>query len=141
MEDLGKGHNFVEPADGVFLNLRDYTAVTFYVFEVDGATVATITFADDAAGTNPVTPAVIDHYYAGSADVSNGVWHRTAQTAASTVSPADGTEDSAAIYVSDEMAPDGKKFVRCGVDAGTVKAVLHGLQEQSAPENLASPRV
>lgn len=141
-EGLGRSFNIVHPANGVYLNLRDYTSVAFVVYEVDGATAATITFSDDASGSTTTTPDVIDHYYGAAADVSSGVWHKTTQTAAETVSAADGTEDLVVIEVTDEMAPDGYPYVKCTGDGSSIVfAVLHGLTEQRDPAKLASPRV
>lgn len=141
-EGLGDLFNVVHPANNVYLNLRDCAAITFFVYEADGATSATVTFSTDAAGSSTSTPDVIDHYYAGSADVSNGQWHKTTQAAAETVTPADGTEDLAAITVTDEMAPDGMKYVKVAGDgSSTVFAVLHGLEVRRDPAKLASPRV
>ncbi|HEX7134360.1 MAG TPA: hypothetical protein VF228_17420 [Iamia sp.] len=142
-EGLGRIFNVVYPADDVYINLRDCTSVAFVVHEVDGATQATVTFSDDASGTTTSTPDVIDHYYGSSPDQDNsGEWHKTTQTAAELVTPADTTEDLAVIEVNDEMAPDGMRYVKVTADgSATVLAILHGLQEQRDPANLPSPRV
>jgi hypothetical protein len=138
-EALGRLNNAHYPADDVYISLVDAEGVTFYGHEVDGATAFVITFASDAAGTGAVTPSVIDHYYGKSADVSDGVWHKTTQTAGDTVSAADGTEDFVAIEVLASMCPTGLKYVKCTADgSGTVMAVLHGLKYQRTPANLRS---
>lgn len=138
-EALGRVINAHYPADDVYISLRDASGITFFVHEVDGATQATITFASDAAGTGATTPDIIDHYYGKSADVSSGVWHKTAQAASETVVAADGTEDLIAIEVLANMAPSGKSWVKCTADgSATVFAVLHDLAYGRAPQNLRS---
>jgi hypothetical protein len=142
-EALGRLINAHYPADDVYVSLADAAGVTFLGHEVDGATVFTITFATDAAGGTTSTPAVIDHYYGKSADVSSGVWHKTTQTAANTVSAADGTEDYVAIEVLASMCPvvSGVRYeyVKCAADgAGTVTAILHDLAYPRTPANLRS---
>ena len=138
-EALGRLVNAHYPADDVYISLRDAAGVTFFVHEVDGATQAVITFASDNAGTGAETPNVFDHYYGKSADVSNGVWHKTTQAASDTITAADGTEDLVAIEVLANMAPSGKPYVKCTVDgSGTCFAVLHDLAYQRTPANLRS---
>jgi len=138
-EALGRLINAHYPADDVYISLRDAAGVTFFVHEVDGATQAVITFASDASGTGAETPNVFDHYYGKSADVSNGVWHKTTQAASDTITAADGTEDLIAIEVLANMAPSGKPYVKCTADgAGIVFAVLHDLAYGRAPQNLRS---
>lgn len=140
-EGLGRLFNVVQPADDVYISLKNCSGVTFIVFEVDGATSVTISTAEDAAGTGVATGDLIDHFYGSSADQSNGVWHKTTQTASEVVQPADGTEDMAAIYVSGEMLPAGHNYVKANADAGTVVAIMHDLTVQRNPANLVSPRV
>lgn len=139
-EALGRVIDAHYPADDVYVSLKNAAGVTFFGHEVDGATVFLVTFAADAAGTGAVTPDVIDHYYGKSADVSSGVWHRTAVSPASeTFTATDGTEDMVAIEILAAMCPDGKPYVKCAADgSGTVLAVLHDLAIQRAPQNLAS---
>jgi hypothetical protein len=147
-EALGRVINTQAPASGVWFSLRDCAGITFLGFEVDGATTYTLAFATDSGGGTTSTPAVIDHYYGKSADVQNGVWHRTAQTLSNVVNAADGTEDHVAIEVLDTMAPvvNGVRYpwVRLTADTAnptttaTVTAVFHDLAMQRAPQNLRS---
>lgn len=138
-EGLGRVFNAIAPASGTWINLADAAGVSFLCFEVDGATVLTLSFAADAAGTGAVTPAVIDHYYGLSADVQQGRWHRTSQALSNVVNKADGTEDFVCIEVLSNMCPAGKPWVRLtGDGASTVTAVLHDLNIQRAPQNLRS---
>jgi hypothetical protein len=138
-EGLGRLFNAHYPADDVYILMADAAGITFLGHEVDGATVFTITFSSDAAGTATTTPDIITSYYGKSADTSSGVWHRTTQTAAETVSAADATEDFVAIYVAANQCPDGYPYVKCSGDgSATVMAVLHDLAHQRAPQNLRS---
>jgi hypothetical protein len=139
-EALGHLFNAHYPADDVYVNLAEYGGVTFLVHEVDGATVVLVTFSNNAAGGSTSTPDVIDHYYGKSADVSAGVWHRTAVSPASeTFTKADGTEDLVAVTITAAMCPDGKPYVKCAADgSGTVMAILHSPAKQRYAPNLAS---
>lgn len=142
-EALGRLINAHYPADDVYISLADAAGVTFLGHEVDGATQFVLTFATDAAGGTTSQPAVIDHYYGKSADVSSGVWHKTTQSASATVAAADGTEDFVAIEVLSTMCPvvSGVRYeyVKCTADgAGTVMAILHDLAYQRTPANLRS---
>lgn len=139
-EALGRVVNVVSPADDVYVSLADAAGVIFSVFEVDGATAVTVTFSDDAAGSNTSTPDVIDHYYGRSNDTVDGVWHETAVSPASeTFTAADGTEDHVVVEILASMCPDGKPYVKCAADgSGTVTAILHDLAVQRTPANLRS---
>lgn len=139
-EALGRLINVHYPADDSYVCLSRAAGVTFFVYEVDGATSTTITFSDDAAGSSTSTPDVIDHIYGRSADVSSGVWHRTEVSPASeTVVAADGTEDLIAIEILATQCPDGKPYVKATADGSAIVfAVLHDLARQGAPANLAS---
>jgi hypothetical protein len=139
-EGLGRLYNVIQPADDVYVNLRDAGGVTFIGFEVDGASVFTLTYAADSAGTGAVTPDNIDHYYGRSSDQDSGKWHRTAVSPASeTFTAADVTEDQVAVEVLATSCPDGKPWVKLAVDgSGVVTAILHDLAYQRAPQNLRS---
>lgn len=138
-EALGRLYNVVSPADDVYVNLSKAAGVSFSIFEVDGATSTTITFAADAAGTGAVTPDIFDHWYGRSNDTVSGVWHKSTQAAADTIVAADGTEDHIIIEVLASMCPDGKPYVKATVDgSGTCTAILHDLAFQRDPANLAS---
>lgn len=139
-EALGRTINAVYPANATYIRLTDCGGVTFFGYEVDGATNFTITFSSDAAGTATTTPDVVSHYYGRSADQSNGVWHKTTVSPASeTFAAADVTEDLVAIEILSTMAPDGYPFVKCTGDGSAITfAVLHDLKQQRTPANLRS---
>lgn len=142
-EALGRTVNVEFPAINRWISMRDASAILFLVHEVDGATVITLSFANDAAGTGATTPAVIDHYYGKSFDVAAGVWHRNNIAATNTFIKPDGTDDLVAIEVLETMCPtvNGVKqsWVRVNGDgASTVTAILHDLAYQRAPQNLRS---
>lgn len=140
MEGLGRLFNVIQPADDVYVNLEDVGGVTFIVFEVDGATSATITFSSNAAGAATATPDVVDHFYGRSNDQDSGKWHRTAVSPASeTYVAADVTEDQTSVYIDASMCPDDKPYVKCTADgSAVVSAILHDLHSQRTPANLAS---
>jgi hypothetical protein len=139
-EALGRLVNVSYPANADYISLRDAAGITFVGYEVDGATVFTITFSSDNAGTATSTPAVLDHYYGSSLDQSNGKWHKTAVSPASnTFTAADVTEDLVVIEVPATSAPDGYPWVKCTADgSGIVFAIVHDLDYQRAPANLRS---
>jgi hypothetical protein len=140
-EGLGRLYNVHYPADDSYVSLKDAAGVTFFAYENGATSASTVTFAADAAGTGAVTPDVIDHFYGRSADVSDGVWHRTAVSPASeTTGNKDATtEDLIAIEILAAMCPDGKPYVKCAIaGSGIVFAVLHELAVQRAPQNLRS---
>lgn len=141
MEGLGRLFNLVQPADDVYVSLKDAGGVTFEGFEVDGSTSVTITFSDDVSGSNTATPDVVDHWYERSSDQSDGVWVRKTQVASETFTPTNGTGDHWAVYIDASMAPDGKPYVKADADGGTVTAILHDLRTQRRPDNLASVTV
>jgi len=140
MEALGRVYNAVMPADDVYVNLEDYGGVEFHVFEVDGATSATITFSNNAAGGSTSTPDVIDHFYQRSNDQASGVWVEVAVSPASeTFTPSDTTGDHAVAYIDASMCPDGKPYVKCTADgSATVTAILVDPHSQRGPVRLAS---
>lgn len=139
-EGLGRLYDVVNPADDVYINLKNCTGVTFIAYEQDGGTVLTLTFASDSSGTGATNVSCIDHYYGKSNDTASGVWHRTAVSPANyTFTKTDGTEDTVAVEVSAMSAPDGKYWVKLGADgSGVVTAICHDLYRQRAPQNLAS---
>ena len=139
-EALGRLINATYPANADYIRLTDCAGVSFFVYEVDGATNVTVTFSSDASGTATTTPNVISHYYGRSIDVSDGVWHKTTVSPASeTFAAADGTEDLVCVEILSTMAPDGYPFVKCtGDGSAIVFAVLHDLKQQRTPANLRS---
>lgn len=138
-EALGRLINPHYPADNVYFSLVDAGGITFYGYEVTTASVLTLTFSSDAAGSATSTPAVVNHYYGKTAGTSGGVWHRTAQTASNVVTKSNSGEDSVAIEVLASMCPDGKPYVKCDINgSGIVFAVLHDLAFPRTPANLRS---
>src|SRR5262245_4118515 len=136
-EGTGRLYDLATPS-GTYVNLGRASGVTFFGYEVDGATQYTITFSNNASGSSTSTPDVIDHYYGKSLDQSSGAWHRTAVSPASeTITVADVTEDMVVIEISAAMCPDGKPYVKCVADGGIVVAVVHDLARQGSPEKLA----
>jgi hypothetical protein len=139
-EALGRLVNVHYPADDSYISLKDAAGVTFFAYENAATSAVLITFSSDAAGTSTSTPDVVDHFYGRSADVSGGVWHRTAVSPASETFGKDATtEDLVAVEILAAMCPDGKPYVKCAIaGSGIVFAVLHDLAIQRAPQNLRS---
>lgn len=137
-EALGRLYNVVQPANNVYINLRDCAGVTFIGFEAGTGSSVTVTFAADNAGTGAVTPAVIDHYYAATNATNGGVWNRVAVAPASnTFTKASSGADRVAVEILSHQAPDGKPFVKCTLNgSGVTTAILHDLAYQRAPQNL-----
>lgn len=139
-EALGRLYNVHYPAGGNYVSLKDAAGVTFLVYENNAASTVTVTFSNDAAGTSTSTPDVIDHYYGRSADVSGGIWHRTAVAPASEVFTKDATtEDLVAVEILASMCPDGKPYVKVvSGGSGVATAIVHDLAYQRAPQGLRS---
>lgn len=139
-EALGRIINVVQPADNVYVSLKDYTGVSFLCFEATTASTIQLTWASDASGTGATTSnSVIDHYYGATNATSGGVWHKTTQAAASAVTKSNSGEDRIIIEVLASMCPDGKPYVKADINgSGTVAAILHGPMYGRTPANLRS---
>ena len=135
MKGLGKDFNVVAVADGVWLNMRDYTGVTFISINAAGETI-TIQEATAQAGTGNVDLVVIDESWVQATGNGTEVWSRLTQTAAAT-EVFSASQDVGAVYVDQDDLSDGFDFVSCAsTSTGLVIAILHGLAVQRAPENL-----
>lgn len=140
MEGLGRLFNAHYPADDDYVSLENASAVTFFIYEVDGATSVTITTSDDAAGSNTATGDLVSRWYERSVDQNDGVWIEKTQVASETFTPTDVTGDLAAVTIHAAQLPDGHKYVKANADTASpvVFAVLHDLTVQRAPQNLKS---
>lgn len=138
MEGLGRIFNFVHQASGVHIKLKGYRGVTFFNF-LDAGTQA-VTLKESVQGASEQNLAVIDKIYKGPG--VGGAWTKVTQTAAATYdNTTDATNDCIAIYVDANSLSDGFDCVELTSTTGTCIAVLHDLNTQRAPENLASPVV
>jgi hypothetical protein len=142
---LGKDFNVMPVATGVHIDLSNAQGVTFVLYENGGD--QQIVFKESVAGASEQALATVNELYACSG-VTAGVWTRDAVHDAgpvamdneSTVQKQDDTaHDCAAIYIGADELSAGFDSVECTIDgAGLCIAIVHGLNVQRQPENLAT---
>lgn len=133
MEGLGRVFNVVAVADDVYVSLKDAAAVTFLCYKSGGDTY-TITEGTTAAGGTTAALVKIVNVYT-STGVGTGAWTKVTQAAASNYVAA---ADCVAFTISANSLSDGKKYLKCAsTSTGTVVAILHDLNVQRTPANLA----
>lgn len=136
MDGLGRIFNAVAVGDGVYVNLRDFSAVSF-LCNLSAGDTYTLTEAKDASGTGAQVLATIDHYYTSKADGS-AVWAAHTQAAASTVVTTGSTDAFAVFSVHNSELSDTYTHVKVtSTSTGTVVPILHEPLVQRAPEQLA----
>lgn len=136
MEALGRIINVVPVADGVEINLKDASGVTFVCV---GANAETFTLQEqtDAAGTSARDLDVINRFYTGATSSGADPWVRTAERTPDAVVTTTTAAPVAVIEVSADSLADGFDFVDVASSStGTVVAIVHGLAVQRTPENL-----
>lgn len=142
MEGLGRSFNLVGAANGVAINLRQCSAVT-WLFTNDDT--ATLTIATSFAGTyrayNFFTPnwVPLTRYYQNTDNgAGTGQWTDQTQTAASTVVQAADYATAFSLLVS--QLPSGYDYVKCTMTTGDgiCVAILHDLAVGRDPANLAA---
>lgn len=136
MDGLGRVFNVVHNASGVHIPLKDCGAVTFVGYEDSGAT--DVTVRESVAGSSEQLLATVTRYH-----TSNGVGGAWAThvngSPASLVEPTDDTaQDCWAFTISEAELSDGFTHVEVTVDGGSCVAILHDLDVQRAPANLAA---
>lgn len=132
MEGLGRNFNVVPIADAKPFSVKDCSAVTFVC---TGADTYTITVSDAFGGTYATPGNIIDHYYHSTATDGTAAWTRETQAAANAVTGAAGTT---VIEVPVKALPDGDVYIQCAsTSTGLVTAILHDLNVQRTPANLA----
>ncbi len=143
---LGKDFNVMPVATGVGISLKNARGVTFVLYENGGD--QQIVFTETKAGASSQALATVNELYACSG-VTAGVWTRDTQhdqagpsdmDNESTVQKQDDTpHDCAAIYIGADELSDGYDAVVCTIDgSGICIAIVHGLNVQRQPENLAT---
>lgn len=137
MMGLGRVFNVVAAASGVAVKLKDYSAVTFITYEDDGSTIATITELD-SSGVESEQALDVD-FEPHKAPGVGGTWTAMAEQDDTVDLGDDTTNDMMHLTVSAEQLSDGYDSVECTVDGGICIAILHDLQVQRTPANLASP--
>lgn len=142
MEGLGRVFNVVPAAAGLYINMRDCSAITFICTGAGSG--STFNFAEaktSGGGSVQDLGAVISQYYT-TTDVDGSVaWTKVTQAAADeTGSVASGSV--AAVCIECSKLDDGFDYVSCTDSAsqgGTVIAILHDLTVQRTPANLSLP--
>jgi polygalacturonase len=133
MEGLGRVFNVVAVADDVYVSLKDCQAVTFLGYKSGGDTF-TITEGTTAAGGTTAVLAKITNVYT-STGVGTGAWTKVTQAAGSAYV---ASADCVAFTIPATALSDGKKYLKCAsTSTGTVVAIVHDLNVQRTPANLA----
>lgn len=133
-EGLGRIFNVLAVADDIYLNLRDYGAVTF-IGQLDAGDTFTVTEAKTLAGGNAAVLTTVTQFYT-AAKAGTGAWSKTTQAAASTVVTASSIQCAINI-TEDELSADFDYIKVASTSTGTVTAILHDLKVQRTPANLA----
>lgn len=132
MEALGRLINVTPIAAGVAISMRDASGLTFIC---TGNDTFTLTVASTFGGSYATPGNIIDHVYTNTATNGTALWVKTAQAASNAVVIASG---SVAICVNANALPDTKVYVKCSAGgSGLVTAILHDLEYQRTPANLA----
>ncbi len=141
MEGLGRVFNIVPAAGGLYIAMKDCSAISFVCTGGSGTSVFNFAEAKDSAATGlQDMGAVIKQYYSTSDTDGSVAWSKVTQTAAdeNTVAVANGSV--AVFWISCAMLDDGYDYVSCtGTNSGTVIAILHDLTVQRTPANLSLP--
>lgn len=132
MEGLGRLFNVAPIAAGAALSLRDAAGVTFIC---TGNDTFTLTVSDSFGGSYATPGNIITHKITNTATNGTAAWATASQSAANAVTISSGT---VAFYVSGDMLPDGKSYVKVSAGgSGLVTAVLHDLTAGRKADNLA----
>lgn len=135
MEGLGRLFNVVHEASGVHIPLTNARGVTFISFLAAGT--QSFTLKESIDGASEQNLAVVDKLY--KAPGVGGTWTKVTQTAAATYDHStDATNDMIAWYVGADQLSDGYNCVEVTAGSGTCVAIIHDLNVQRKPENLAS---
>lgn len=134
MEALGRLFNLVPTADGVFVNLKNASGVTFIGVKAGGDTYTVQSSATASGGADLDT--VRAWYENASADGST-VWTKHADQVADAAVVS--TAAVVAVHVSANSLPDGHAYVKCtSTSTGLVYAIVHDLAVQRTPANLVA---
>lgn len=133
LEGLGRAFNLGTSATttATRFNLKNYAGVTFVLI---GATSGNATFqeANAASGGTAQNLSKITRYYT----QNNGVWTKVTQAAAATITAATG--GLAAVYIDGTQLSDGFTYVTGSHATGSFVVILHDVEVQRAPANLAN---
>ncbi len=133
MEALGRMVNVVPIAAGVAINMRDCSGITFVC---TGADTFTLTSSATFGGSYATPGNIVTHYYQAAATNGTAAWTRQTQTASNAV--VQGSAYTTVIELLDAQLPDPGVYVKLTASAGgLVTAILHDLEYQRKPANLA----
>lgn len=131
---LGRVFNVVPAASGIHIPLRDAAAVSFVTFEADGTTIATIKESIGGASEQALDCDVYPHKAPG----VGGTWTAMAEQDDTLDLGADATNDCMVFTVLATSLSAGFDCVEVTVDGGILVAIIHDLQVQRKPTNLAT---
>jgi hypothetical protein len=132
MEALGRLINIIPTADGVFVNLKNASGVTFIGVKSGGDT---YTVQSSTTATGGADLAVVTKWYENANADGSTVWTKHADQAAAAAVVS--TAAVVAIEISANSLPDTHKYVKCtSTSTGLVYAIVHDLTVQRAPANL-----
>jgi len=136
-EGLGRVFNVVPAASGVTIPMSDCGAVTWITYEDDGSTILTLTELDSSGVESEQALAKIARVH--KAPGTGGTWTKVTQTAASTYDLSDdGTNDAVAYTLLATELSAGYDSAQVTVDGGICIAIMHDLNIQRDPGNLAT---
>ncbi len=135
MEGLGRLFNVVYSASGVHIPMKNYAGVTFLNF-LDAGT-QTVTLKESINGLSEQNLVVIDRLW--KAPAIGGTWTLVTQAVLATYNHAtDATNDLIAIYVGADQLSAGFNCLEMTSGTGTCVAILHDMNVQRTPANLAT---
>lgn len=143
MDGLGRVYNVVPAAAGLYINMRDCSAVSFVCTSANSDTFA-FSEAKDSSGTSVTLLAdgtkgsfPVRYYEASDTDGSVAwVKHALADDTTGAIT----TGHVIVVDVLASMLDDGFDYVKCAASStGTVIAILHDLLVQRTPANLSLP--
>ena len=132
MDGLGRVFNLIPTADGVFVNLKDAAGVTFVGVGAD-----TYTVQSSATASGGTDLDVVTRWYENANANGSTAWTQHADQAADAAVMTSAAV--AAIEVDAKSLPDGHKYIKCSSgSSGLVYAIVHDLDVQRTPKNLAA---
>ena len=143
MKFLGLGGNVVALATGVHISLANADGVTFICYENGGA--QNIDIKESIAGAGEQLLSTVTELYAG--DGVGSVWTKETTDANGALGTGDGAIvkkdttafDVAVFYIGADELSDTFDSVEVTIDgAGLCIAIIHDLNVQRTPENLAA---
>lgn len=133
MEGLGRLFNVVPIAAGVALSMKDCESITFVC---TGNDTFTITVASTFGGSYATPGNTITRIYTNTNTGNTAKWVKGSQAASNAVTIASG---SVAFWIGQSQLTDPKCYIKCTASgSGLVTAILHDLEVQRGPANLAA---